>query len=163
MAEGININEEDVQKQNVPDDLNSLAVGSYVIPDPIRRRRFGHLVSVTAFLNLLLNYFIDWINFAITSLILFLVAIFIYLIDNRISLNQNSIIEHLDNIINHSIGYYSIALTFEFKFKPLFLNPVWTVIVYSHENPPKLKSIVEINAYNLELINDIYTEDIIDA
>ena len=95
MAEGININEEDVQKQNVPDDLNSLAVGSYVIPDPIRRRRFGHLVSVIAFLNLLLNYFIDWINFATTSLILFLVAIFIYLIDNRISLNQNSIIEHL--------------------------------------------------------------------
>ena len=48
MAEGININEEDVQKQNVPDDLNSLDVGSYVIPDPIRRRRFGHLaVSYT--------------------------------------------------------------------------------------------------------------------
>ena len=163
MAEGININEEDVQKQNVPDDLNSLAVGSYVIPDPIRRRRFGHLVSVIAFLNLLLNYFIDWINFASTSLILFLVAIFIYLIDNRISLNQNSIIEHLENIITHSIGYYSIALTFEFKLKPLFLNPVWTVIVYSHENPPKLKSIVEINAYNLELINDVYTEDVLDA
>ena len=141
MAECININEEDVQKQNVPDDLNSLAVGSYVIPDPIRRRRFGHLVSVIAFINLLLNY----------------------LIDNRISLNQNSIIEHLENIITHSIGYYSIALTFQFKLKPLFLNPVWTVIVYSHENPPKLKSIVEINAYNLELINDIYTEDILDA
>ena len=52
MAEGININEEDVQKQNVPDDLNSLAVGSYVIPDPIRRRRLGHLVSAIAFINL---------------------------------------------------------------------------------------------------------------
>ena len=163
MAEGININEEDVQKQNVPDDLNSLAVGSYVIPDPIRRRRFGHLVSAIAFINLLLNYLIDWINFATTSFILFLVAIFIYLIDNRISLNQNSIIEHLENIITQSIGYYSIALTFEFKLKPLFLNPVWTVIVYSHENPPKLKSIVEINAYNLELINDVYTEDVLDA
>ena len=163
MAEGININEEDVQRQNVPDDLNSLAVGSYVIPDPIRRRRFGHLVSVIAFLNLLLNYFIDWINFATTSLILFLVAIFIYLIDNRISLNQHSIIEHLENIITHSIGYYSIALTFELKLKPLFLNPVWTVIVYSHENPPKLKSIVEINAYSLDLINDVYTEDVLDA
>ena len=90
-------------------------------------------------------------------------AIFIYLIDNRISLNQNSIIEHLENIITHSIGYYSIALTFEFKLKPLFLNPVWTVIVYSHENPPKLKSIVEINAYSLDLINDVYTEDVLDA
>ena len=163
MAEGININEEDVQKQNVPDDLNSLAVGSYVIPDPIRRRRFGHLVSAIAFINLLLNYFIDWINFATTSFILFLVAIFIYLIDNRISLNQNSIIEHLENIITHSLGYYSLALSFEFNLKPLFLNPVWTVIVYSHENPPKLKSIVEINAYNLNLINDVYTEDVLDA
>ena len=77
--------------------------------------------------------------------------------------NQNSIIEHLENIITHSIGYYSIALTFQFKFKPLFLNPVWTVIVYSHENPPKFKSIVEINAYNLDLINDVYTEDVFDA
>ena len=163
MAEGININEDDVQKQNVPDDLNSLAVGSYVIPDPSRRRRFGHLVSIIASINLLLNYFIDWINFASTSLLLFLVAIFIYLIDNRITLNQNSIIEHLQNIISHSIGYYSIALTFEFELKPLFLNPVWTVIVYSHENPPLLKSIVEINAYSLQLINDVYTEDILDA
>ena len=36
MAEGININEKDVQKENVPDDLNSLAVGSYVIPNPLR-------------------------------------------------------------------------------------------------------------------------------
>ena len=31
MAEGININEEDVQKENVPDDLNSLAVGLSLI------------------------------------------------------------------------------------------------------------------------------------
>ena len=38
MAEVININEKDVQKENVPDDLNSLAVGSYVIPNPLRRR-----------------------------------------------------------------------------------------------------------------------------
>ena len=79
------------------------------------------------------------------------------------SSKKNSIIEHLENIISHSIGYYSIALTFEFKLKPLFLNPVWTVIVYSHENPPLLKSIVEINAYSLQLINDVYTEDILDA
>ena len=42
-------------------------------------------------------------------------------------------------------------------------DSVWTVIVYSHENPPKLKSIVEINAYSLDLINDVYTEDVLDA
>ena len=55
MAEGININEEDVQKENVPDDLNSLAVGSYVIPNPLRRRRFAHLVLLSSIIALALN------------------------------------------------------------------------------------------------------------
>ena len=52
MAEGININEEDVQKENVPDDLNSLAVGSYVIPNPLRRRRFAHLVLLLSLIHI---------------------------------------------------------------------------------------------------------------
>ena len=89
--------------------------------------------------------------------------IFIYAIDNKISLNQNEILEFLTDKINHSIGYYSIALTFQFKFKLRLLNPVWTVIVYDHKNPPSLKTILEIDALNLVLIGDVYTEEIIDA
>ena len=72
-------------------------------------------------------------------------------------------VEFLTDKINHSIGYYSIALTFQFKFQLRLLNPVWTVIVYDHKNPPSLKTILEIDALNLVLIGDIYTEEIIDA
>ena len=163
MAEGININEEDVQKENVPDDLNSLAVGSYVIPNPLRRRRFAHLVLLSSIIALALNFTLELGNLLPSSIILGITSIFIYAIDNKITLNQHEILEFLTDKINHSIGYYSIALTFQFKFKLRFLNPVWTVIVYDHRNPPTLKTIVEIDAFNLVLIGDIYTEEIIDA
>ena len=162
MADGININEEDVQKENVPEDLNSLAVGSYVIPNPLRRRRFAHLVLLSSIIALALNFTLELGNLLPSSIILGLTSIFIYAIDNKITLNQHEILEFLTDKINHSIGYYSIALTFQFKFKLRFLNPVWTVIVYDHRNPPTLKTIVEIDAFNLVLIGDIYTEEIID-
>jgi hypothetical protein len=163
MAEGININEEDVQKENVPDDLNSLAVGSYVIPNPLRRRRFAHLVLLSSLIALALNFFLELGNLVPSSIILGITSIFIYSIDNKITLNQHEILEFLADNINHSIGYYSIALTFQFKFNFRLLNPVWTVIVYDHKNPPSLKTILEIDAFNLVLIGDIYTEEIIDA
>jgi len=163
MAEGININEEDVQKENVPDDLNSLAVGSYVIPNPLRRRRFAHLVLLSSLIALTLNFFLELGNLIPSSIILGITSIFIYAIDNKITLNQHEILEFLADNINHSIGYYSIALTFQFKFNLRLLNPVWTVIVYDHKNPPSLKTILEIDAFNLVLIGDIYTEEIIDA
>jgi len=163
MAEGININEEVVQKENVPDDLNSLAVGSYVIPNPLRRRRFAHLVLLSSIIALTLNFTLEIGNLIPSSIILGITSIFLYSIDNKISLNQHEILEFLNDRITHSIGYYSIALTFEFKLKLRFLNPVWTVIVYDHKIPPSLKSILEIDAYNLVLIGDIYTEEIIDA
>ena len=163
MAEGININEEDVQKENVPDDLNSLAVGSYVIPNPLRRKRFAHLVLLSSLIALALNFFLELGNLVTSSIILGITSIFIYAIDNKITLNQHEILEFLADNINHSIGYYSIALTFQFKFNLRLLNPVWTVIVYDHKNPPSLKTILEIDAFNLVLIGDIYTEEIIDA
>ena len=104
MAEGININEEDVQKENGPDDLNSLAVGSYVIPNPLRRRRFAHLVLLSSIIALGLNFTLELGNLLPSSIILGITSIFIYAIDNKISLNQNEILEFLTEKINHSIG-----------------------------------------------------------
>ena len=38
MIDGIDISKDDAEKQVVPEDLNSLAVGSYIIPNPKRRK-----------------------------------------------------------------------------------------------------------------------------
>ena len=81
---------------------------------------------------------------------------------NRV-VTQNEVIEHIAIKIPHSIGYYSIALTFDFSFKLKFLKPIWTVIVYDHNNPPQKKSIVEFDSITKDIISDVYTEDIVDA
>ena len=61
--------------------------------------------------------------------------------------------------IEHSIGYYSVALTFLFNLKNI-LTPVWTVIVYSHESPTKFKTIVEINAFSGDIVTEPYSENL---
>ena len=82
-----------------------------------------------------------------------------FIVDNKFKIQQQEVIEKITGSIEHSIGYYSIALTFLFKLKNI-LTPVWTVIVYSHENPPQYKTIVEINALSGKIVTDPYTENI---
>ena len=83
----------------------------------------------------------------------------LFLIDNKFRIQQQEVIEKITDSIEHSIGYYSIALTFLFSIRNI-LTPVWTVIVYSHENPPQFKTIVEINALSGEIVTEPYTENI---
>ena len=43
MKDGINIELDAAEKELVPDDLNSLAVGSYEIPNPVIRSRYFYI------------------------------------------------------------------------------------------------------------------------
>ena len=163
MKDGINIDNESAEKQMVPDDLNSLAVGSYRIPNPLVRNRYFYIFLFLSLLSFLLTTFNNWINLYPASFLLILFSIFIKFIENNNIIDQSEIIEYVSDQIPHSIGYYSIALTFSFKFKIKLLNPIWTVIVYDHNNPPKQKSIIEFDAYSKEIISDVYTEEVVDA
>ena len=163
MKDGINIDNESAEKQMVPDDLNSLAVGSYRIPNPLVRNRYFYIFIFLSLLSFLLTTFNNWINLYPASFLLILLSIFIKFIENNNIIDQSEIIEYVSDQIPHSIGYYSIALTFGFKFKIRLLNPIWTVIVYDHNNPPKQKSIIEFDAFSKEIISDVYTEEVVDA
>jgi len=163
MKDGINIDNESAEKQLVPDDLNSLAVGSYRIPNPLVRNRYFSIFIFLSLLSFLLTTLNNWINLYPASFLLILLSIFIKFIENNNIIDQSEIIEYVSDQIPHSIGYYSIALTFSFKFKIKLLNPIWTVIVYDHNNPPKQKSIIEFDAYSKEIISDVYTEEVVDA
>ena len=163
MKDGINIDQDAVQDQMVPDDLNSLAVGSYEVPDPITRNRYFYIFLILSLISILFSYLKFWINLYPAAILLFCLAIFIKLIENKRIVTQNEVIELIANLIPHSIGYYSIALTFDFSFKFKLLKPIWTVIVYDHNNPPQKKSIVEFDSITKEIISDVYTEDIVDA
>lgn len=159
MVDGIDINQEDAEKALLPDDLNSLAVGSYIVPNPNRRKYYPVYVLLIASITYIASLLLPFIDFTVSLIILVLVALMLFVINNKFLISQNEVIEKILNFIDHPIGYYSIALTFLFNLKNI-LTPVWTIIIYSHESPPKLKTIIEINAYSGEVLGDPYTESI---
>ena len=159
MVDGIEIDKDIAEETLLPDDLNSLAVGSYVVPDPRKRQQYPYIVLSVVLLSFITSLVIDFVNFVPVLFILSFIALLLFFVDNKFKIQQQEVIEKITNNIDHSIGYYSIALTFQFTFKNL-LTPVWTVIVYSHENPPLNKTIIEISAFSGRSITDPYTENI---
>jgi hypothetical protein len=159
MVDGIEIDKDVAEETLLPDDLNSLAVGSYVVPDPRKRSQYPYFVFAVLVITYLTSLVIDFVTFTPTFIILLFVVILLFLIDNKFKIQQQEVIEKITDSIEHSIGYYSIALTFLFSIRNI-LTPVWTVIVYSHENPPQFKTIVEINALSGKIVTEPYTENI---
>ena len=159
MVDGIEIDKDIAKETLLPDDLNSLAVGSYVAPDPRKRKQYPYVVLGVALLSFITSLIIDFVSFVPVIIILSIVALLLFLVNNKFKIQQQEVIERITNNIDHSIGYYSIALTFQFTFKNI-LTPVWTVIVYSHENPPLNKTIIEINAFSGKVITEPYTENL---
>ena len=159
MVDGIEIDKDIAEETLLPDDLNSLAVGSYVVPDPRKRKQYPYVVLGVAILSFITSLIIDFVSFVPVIIILSIVAMLLFLVNNKFKIQQQEVIERITNYIDHSIGYYSIALTFQFTIKNI-LTPVWTVIVYSHENPPLNKTIIEINAFSGKVITEPYTENL---
>ena len=159
MVDGIEIDKDIAEETLLPDDLNSLSVGSYVVPDPRKRSQYPYVVLGVVLLSFITSLIIDFVSFVPVIIILSIVALLLFLVNNKFKIQQQEVIERITNNIDHSIGYYSIALTFQFTFKNI-LTPVWTVIVYSHENPPLNKTIIEINAFSGKVITEPYTENL---
>ena len=157
MVDGIEIDKDIAEETLLPDDLNSLAVGSYVVPDPTKRRQYPYVVLVVILLTLLTSSIVNFVSFIPVFIILSFIATLLFFVDNKFKIQQQEVIEKITDNIEHSIGYYSIALTFQFTMRQI-LTPVWTVIVYSHENPPVNKTIIEISAFSGIVITDPYTE-----
>ena len=159
MVDGIEIDKDIAEETLLPDDLNSLAVGSYVVPDPRKRSQYPYVVLGVVLLSFITSLIIEFVSFVPVIIILSIVALLLFLVNNKFKIQQQEVIERITNNIDHSIGYYSIALTFQFTFKNI-LTPVWTVIVYSHENPPLNNTIIEINAFSGKVITEPYTENL---
>lgn len=151
---GININQTDAESENIPDDLNSLAYGEYEIPNISRRRISAYILSVISILIGLAYVLLDlkFLNYPL--LIVSGITLYLYFINYRINIKQSEIIELSAKHIEHSVGYYSVALTF----KGLLLSPIWTAIIYDHNKPPKQRSIVELSGTTGKLVEKVYTE-----
>ena len=73
---GINIDSDDASKENIPEDLNSLAYSAYRIPNIIRRRLITYVLFALLILVFVLDMIFPWLIFKYTYLLLLIIAIY---------------------------------------------------------------------------------------
>ena len=69
MVDGIEIDKKDAEDSLLPEDLNSLAVGSYVVPNPSRRKYYPVYILLVCGLFLVASLFLTFIDFIPTFII----------------------------------------------------------------------------------------------
>ena len=95
MVDGIEIDKKDAEDSLLPEDLNSLAVGSYVVPNPIRRKYYPVYILLVCGLFLFASLFLTFIDFIPTLIILVLLAALLLFLNNKFKINQGEVISNV--------------------------------------------------------------------
>ena len=97
MVDGIEIDKDIAEETLLPDDLNSLAVGSYVVPDPRKRKQYPYVVLGVVVLSLITSLIIDFVSFILVIIILSIIALLLFLVNNKFKILQQEVIERITN------------------------------------------------------------------
>jgi hypothetical protein len=152
LSDGIEIDREIAEAEGVPDDLDAWNVGTYRFPDPRRRRLagwiYGALFVILAILALGTPGY--WVMTGVVAV----VAIWHVRSAWSLGIDQEEALERAAASVDFAVGHASAAVTF----RGLRSRPTWHVIVYSADEPPSRRALVQFDAVDGEQIADVYTE-----
>ena len=152
--EGIFIPAEVAASEDLPEDLDASQLGPYVFPDPRRRRIAGWIylalavamaVGVPGRPSLLGGVAIalglgTW-SFAAAW---------------PLRLGPEEALAVAASHVPFPVGHVSAAVTFV----GLRAKPRWQVIVYSADEPPSRRALVQIDGVDGSLVDEVYTEEV---
>ncbi len=157
MTDGIRIPDDVAAEVGVPEELDSGQSFAYVFPDP-RRRRLSGLIYL-AFAALLV-----WPALTVDSMYLAVAAVLVGLslwhlaAAWELGIDQTQALDRAAGAVPFVVGHASAAISFS----GLRARPRWQVIVYSPEEPPIRRGLVEIDAVTGAQVGDVYLEDVPD-
>lgn len=153
---GIEIPPEVAASEQVPEDLDSGVRGPYRFPSPKRRRISGSVYLATALLiavgaaaGLPAGLWAAAAGMAILGLYHFATAW-------SLSVDDTAALQTAGRSIDFAVGHASAALTFE----GVLSRPVWSVLIYSADDPPSTRALVRIDARTGALRHEPYVEEI---
>ena len=150
--EGIVIPEETARAEAVPDDLDAGVGGPYRFPDPGRRRWAAWIYGAMAVL--LAGLALSEPGLWITVLLVAGIAAYHWWASWPLALDQTGALQTAAARVPFGVGHASVAVTFT----GIRSRPLWQVIVYSSESPPKRRALVEIDGVTGESSEDVYIE-----
>ncbi|MDZ4824976.1 MAG: hypothetical protein SGJ13_00735 [Actinomycetota bacterium] len=139
----------------LPEDLDVTAyIGPYVFPD-IKRRRLAGIIYVVVAAGCLwagLAYGNDGFLFA--AALLTLIAGYHFLTAWPLRIDQTEALATASRTVGFPVGHASAQLAW----RGLRSRPTWRILVYSADDPPSIRGLVELDAVDAEVLGE-YTEN----
>jgi len=153
----IRIPEDVASAAAVPEDLDSGVVGPYAIPDTARRRRAGAVYFVAAALTALLIPLTELPGLMWATAVGALVAIGVYhlIAGWKLRVREGAALEIANRATTFPVGHASAAL----GFIGWRARPVWNVLVFSSDDPPSERGLVEVDAID-GAVRGAYVEEV---
>lgn len=139
----------------LPDDLDVTAyVGPYIFPS-MRRRR----IAAAAYVVLALGAIIggrsgDLPGVTGVGIFLLIVAAYHWITAWPLAIDQTDALVHATRAIGFPVGHASAQLAW----RGWLSRPTWRVLVYSNDDPPSQRGLVELDAVDGEALGS-YSED----
>ena len=139
----------------LPDDLDVTAyVGPYTFPDIKRRRIAGTIYAVVAAACVLIGLDVENNGFLLAALLLGITALYHFLAGWPLKIDQTEALAVASRTVGFPVGHASAQLAW----RGLRSRPTWRILLYSADEPPSIRGLVELDAVDGAVIGE-YTEE----
>lgn len=138
----------------LPEDLDVTAyVGPYTFPD-IRRRR----IAAVLYLVIAAGTFLGFVasgnrGLLAASVIIGLIAVYCWIAGWHLAVDQTEALAVAARTVGFPVGHASAQLAW----RGLLSRPAWRLLLYSADDPPSLRGLVELDAVDGHVMGE-YTE-----
>ena len=138
----------------LPEDLDVTAyVGAYQFPDIRRRRIAGIAYLVLAALVAWAAVATGNAGFWFATVLLVLIAGYHFLTSWHLAVDQTDALAVASRTVGFPVGHASAQLAW----RGLRSRPTWRILVYSADEPPSIRGLVELDAVDGHVLGE-YTE-----
>jgi hypothetical protein len=138
----------------LPEDLDVTAyVGPYVFPDIRRRRIAGTCYIVIGALALWGGLAADNRGLLFAGILLWVVAAYHFAAGWHLRVDQTEALAVASRTVGFPVGHASAQL----GWRGLLSRPAWRILVYSADEPPSIRGLVELDAVDGRVLGE-YTE-----
>jgi hypothetical protein len=139
----------------LPEDLDVTAyVGPYVFPDIRRRRIAAYCYAVIGAGSVWAGVSADNHGLLYGGVFLLLVALYTFVAGWHLAVDQTEALAVASRTVGFPVGHASAQLAW----RGLLSRPAWRILVYSADEPPSIRGLVELDAVDGHVLGD-YTEN----
>jgi hypothetical protein len=138
----------------LPEDLDVTAyVGPYVFPDIRRRRIAGAIYVVLGALTLWAGIAASNGGLVFGGVLLLAIAAYHFVAGWPLKIDQEEALAVANRAVGFPVGHASAQLAW----RGLLSRPTWRILLYSADEPPSIRGLVELDAVDGEVLGE-YTE-----